>query len=308
MTAPTLGLALIAKNEESTLPHLLASTDGAFDQIALLDTGSTDRTVEVFEKWAKTQSNTNCRVGHFEWRDDFAAARNAADELLDTDWLCTADCDDEIIGAGWLKRGLPHLPCDVKVLYFPYLWREGEVDHRLRLRHQSAGVRWWGRLHEGCPTLRVLPIKQARVIPGPADGPHWIHRRGASHDRRNPENQEKRNWQILRRWVADEPENLAPLGMLAAQAFLMGRWGEGVQHISRYVDLRSFPIDGHQEEAERALAELQSRSNAGEEWFGPRVTKILGRTGWMSSLQAESDLDDVAQTIREDLAIAEASR
>jgi hypothetical protein len=99
MTAPTLGLALIAKNEESTLPHLLASTDGAFDQIALLDTGSTDRTVEVFEKWAKTQSNTNCRVGHFEWRDDFAAARNAADELLDTDWLCTADCDDEIIGA-----------------------------------------------------------------------------------------------------------------------------------------------------------------------------------------------------------------
>lgn len=81
--APTVGLALIAKDEEEALPGLLASVEGAFDQVALLDTGSTDRTVEVFEEWSAAekvrQPGFISTLGHFEWCDDFAAARNAAD-------------------------------------------------------------------------------------------------------------------------------------------------------------------------------------------------------------------------------------
>jgi len=53
---PTLGLSLIARDEERFLPGLLESIDGAFDQVALLDTGSTDRTVEIFTDWASRQS------------------------------------------------------------------------------------------------------------------------------------------------------------------------------------------------------------------------------------------------------------
>src|SRR4051812_44803777 len=103
---PTIGLALIARDEEETLPNLLASCNGAFDQVVLVDTGSTDRTVELFELWASAEHARNPdfthKVGHFEWIDDFAAARNATDELLETEWIAVSDCDDVLIGASFL--------------------------------------------------------------------------------------------------------------------------------------------------------------------------------------------------------------
>jgi hypothetical protein len=81
MNRQTVGLALIAKDEEDVLPALLDSIDGAFDQV-MLDTGSSDATKEIFETWCSTQA---LRIGwtleDFQWVDDFAVARNAADEL-----------------------------------------------------------------------------------------------------------------------------------------------------------------------------------------------------------------------------------
>jgi hypothetical protein len=40
---PTVGLAVVARDEEDNLPYLLASVEGAFDQIVLVDTGSEDQ-------------------------------------------------------------------------------------------------------------------------------------------------------------------------------------------------------------------------------------------------------------------------
>ena len=47
---PKIGLALIAKNEATRLPNLLTSVSRCFDYVALVDTGSTDKTVEELTK------------------------------------------------------------------------------------------------------------------------------------------------------------------------------------------------------------------------------------------------------------------
>ena len=52
---PSVGLALIVKDGADDLPNLLKSVEGAFDQVVLLDTGSTDQTKSVFRKWAKQE-------------------------------------------------------------------------------------------------------------------------------------------------------------------------------------------------------------------------------------------------------------
>jgi glycosyltransferase involved in cell wall biosynthesis len=100
---PTVGLAIIARDEEASLPRLLQSISGAFDQVVLVDTGSKDGTTKVFEEWARTEAELHPGfrwiVDRFEWIDDFSAARNHADSLLTTDWLVWADADDEISGA-----------------------------------------------------------------------------------------------------------------------------------------------------------------------------------------------------------------
>jgi hypothetical protein len=97
-----LGLALIAKDEADTLPRLLASIEGAFDEVVLVDTGSTDRTRTVFREWAErrrpaTRLPARDRrvrvVRRLRRRPPFA------DSLSSADWLSWADCDDEITGA-----------------------------------------------------------------------------------------------------------------------------------------------------------------------------------------------------------------
>jgi glycosyltransferase involved in cell wall biosynthesis len=62
---------MIVKDEEENLARCLQSIRQVVDEIIVVDTGSRDRTVEIARRHG-------CRVSHFEWCDDFAAARNAA--------------------------------------------------------------------------------------------------------------------------------------------------------------------------------------------------------------------------------------
>lgn len=79
------------------LTATLATIEGAFDQVVLVDTGSEDRTVDVFTAWAEAeQLPMGFKIESFEWCDDFGAAREFADSLLATDWLANADASDEI--------------------------------------------------------------------------------------------------------------------------------------------------------------------------------------------------------------------
>ena len=64
-----LTACLIVRNEERFLPACLASLAGVADRIVVVDTGSSDRTIEIARK-------QGADVFPFEWCDDFAAARN----------------------------------------------------------------------------------------------------------------------------------------------------------------------------------------------------------------------------------------
>jgi len=55
VTRPRICAGLIAKNEERDLPKLLKSLEGVVDGIVLLDTGSTDNTLEIAREWAERQ-------------------------------------------------------------------------------------------------------------------------------------------------------------------------------------------------------------------------------------------------------------
>lgn len=64
-----LSLCLIVKNEEKYLERCLKSLRNYVDEIIITDTGSADTTVEIAKKYTD-------KVYHFEWIDDFSAARN----------------------------------------------------------------------------------------------------------------------------------------------------------------------------------------------------------------------------------------
>jgi glycosyltransferase involved in cell wall biosynthesis len=101
---PSIGLAVIAKNEEANVERWYESVRGLFDQVVFVDTGSTDKTVEI-------ATRLGCEVHHFEWINDFSAARNFAFSKLTTDYGMWLDLDDVLDGreefALWRDNVMP---------------------------------------------------------------------------------------------------------------------------------------------------------------------------------------------------------
>ncbi len=86
----TLSLCMIVKDEEAMLGRCLAAVRDAVDEMIVVDTGSTDRTVEIAREHG-------ARVLHHEWTGDFAAARNVSFDAASGDWLLYLDADEVLI-------------------------------------------------------------------------------------------------------------------------------------------------------------------------------------------------------------------
>ena len=82
-----LSVCLIVKNEEQHLPQCLDSLKSLVDEIIVVDTGSSDRTVAIAKKY-------QARVFHFGWRDHFAEARNYAIAQAKGQWILVIDADE----------------------------------------------------------------------------------------------------------------------------------------------------------------------------------------------------------------------
>ncbi len=85
----TLSLCMIVKNEEQTLDRCLNSCHEVFDEIIIVDTGSTDNTVTIAKKY------TN-KIYHFKWVDNFSLARNYSFSLATSQYVMWLDADDII--------------------------------------------------------------------------------------------------------------------------------------------------------------------------------------------------------------------
>lgn len=107
MKRPTIALAIIVKDELHNLPTLLESVSGCFDEIHITDTGSTDGTLEYIQKkieWFNGSVTSTAPIPlrpkiflhHFEWVDDFSAARNFAMSHVQTDYVSWMDGDDSL--------------------------------------------------------------------------------------------------------------------------------------------------------------------------------------------------------------------
>ena len=82
-----LSLCMIVKNESANLAQCLTSVKDLVDEIVVLDTGSSDRTLEIAQEFGAITASQ-------EWTEDFAIARNEALKLVTGDWVLVLDADE----------------------------------------------------------------------------------------------------------------------------------------------------------------------------------------------------------------------
>ncbi|MDE7326701.1 MAG: glycosyltransferase [Lachnospiraceae bacterium] len=84
---PTISLCMIVKNEEMHIARCLDSVAGLVEEIIVVDTGSTDRTLEIV-------SDYTSKVYSYPWNDDFSEARNVSFSKATMDYCMWMDADD----------------------------------------------------------------------------------------------------------------------------------------------------------------------------------------------------------------------
>lgn len=82
-----LSQCMIVKNEEKNIRRALSWGKGIVSEQIVVDTGSTDRTVEIAKEMG-------AKVYHFEWISDFAAAKNYAIGKASGEWIAFLDADE----------------------------------------------------------------------------------------------------------------------------------------------------------------------------------------------------------------------
>jgi GT2 family glycosyltransferase/tetratricopeptide (TPR) repeat protein/glycosyltransferase involved in cell wall biosynthesis len=143
-TTPRLSVCLITKNEEKFLAQCLASVRELAAQIVVVDTGSTDRTIEIAKQF-------NADVHSLAWNDDFSVARNEALRHATGDWVLMIDADEELLPEQRLTILSEMQTASVMAWRLPIIdvGREAEgCSYVPRLFRNAPALFFVGRVHE----------------------------------------------------------------------------------------------------------------------------------------------------------------
>lgn len=86
---PSLSACMIVKNEEKFLAQCLTSIKDAVDEIIIVDTGSTDKTIEIAKSF-------HAKIYHHPWKNSFSDARNHSLSYAKCDWILQIDADETL--------------------------------------------------------------------------------------------------------------------------------------------------------------------------------------------------------------------
>jgi glycosyltransferase involved in cell wall biosynthesis/Tfp pilus assembly protein PilF len=235
---PTVSACMILRDEERDLPRCLASLKGAVDEIVVVDTGSTDRTVEI-------ATAAGARVFHFDWVDDFSAARNESLRHARGDFILWIDGDDELREAqpGALRRLCRDMPDSAWAYWVDVVcptdeWGEGEATlKQCRILRNHAGIQFHGRLHEQA----APPPHSTFQTSGSSGLAHQnqvsIYHWGYIPTAESGKDRSERNLRLLRLAVDEHPDDAFQHHNLGLQLLADKRFEEAWQALTRAIQV-----------------------------------------------------------------------
>ena len=149
-------MCMIAKNEESVLKRCLDSYSGLFDEIIIVDTGSTDNTKNIAAGYTD-------KIYDFEWTGDFSEARNFAFSKASCDYIFSADADEVLddYNRNLFMRLKSVLLPEIDIVQMKYVncshntVYNSKKELRPKLYKRLRTFTWISPIHE---TVRLQPV------------------------------------------------------------------------------------------------------------------------------------------------------
>ncbi len=233
MAKGRLSVCMIVRNEEAVLSDCLGSVTEVADQLVVVDTGSTDDTITI-------ASSYGAEIYHFQWINDFAAARNESIKYATGDWILWLDADERLLESSIepLKRLLAPFKCPVIYqVHIRNLQRDGQsytvsMSHRLFSRHPR--LRFSGRIHE-----QVHPsLKTAGGIEKPSE--IMLEHKGYALEEDQMRAKFHRNMVLLEAMVEEQPDSAYAHYTLGQNHALLGEQEKALQAYLRALEINVF--------------------------------------------------------------------
>lgn len=225
-----VSLCMIVRNEEHHLPDCLRSASDLFQDMVIVDTGSTDGTRAVAESFG-------ARVFDFPWPDSFGAARNESLRHARGKWIMWLDADDRLDeeNRGHLAAVLDNLGDErdayaIKVRSVLNAERSAfRLLDQVRLFRNLPSIRWDYRIHE-----QILPavnrtggvVRWTNVIVDHVGYVDASARRGKL----------ERNLRLLEMDHAERPDDGFTLFNLGWTLLDLGRTAEALTHLQHALE------------------------------------------------------------------------
>lgn len=244
---PLISVCLIAKNEEKYLDQCLKSVVAVADEIIFVDTGSTDRTLEIARKYTD-------KIWIHPWQDSFSEARNHYLNYATGEWIFQIDADEELV-----QEDIPNLLEAVRdrevdgimvQIVSKFSGGKSEAVHSVeRLFRNNGVIHYKGRVHN-----RVVGMTNARVYP--------IRMLHYGYDINQVQTEKKfaRTVSLLKMDLEDNPENPITYHYLSCSYLSRGMYREALEASLTAIRIADLKNDGR-------LVFLWSHYNAGRSYY-----------------------------------------
>jgi tetratricopeptide (TPR) repeat protein len=214
---------MIVKNEEEMLPRCLKSVKDVVDEIIVVDTGSTDQTVEISKRFG-------AQVYHHAWEDNFSKHRNQSLGYARGEWFMYLDADEEIIdGTGSLIRtAIQNETADSITLEIISLYAGGKRSYHTQQRifRADKGIHFEGRIHN-----RIVGVRKTRLYP------IKVRHHGYNVEPKKAKLKHERRIRILTQEIQEDPDNPIHHHYLAASYLSEPDYERGAEEALLAVEL-----------------------------------------------------------------------
>ena len=245
----------ISKNEEKFVERWVNSMKEA-DKIIVLDTGSSDKTVELLKSMGVDVYEKEI----IPWR--FDDARNEALKLIPTDYdICVCTDLDEIFTEGWKDKILANWQDDTTRMKYTYNWSFDEygnpgTTYLLNKIHARDSYIWTHPVHEVLTPLK----KEEEIICKDIILNHYPDKTKSR----------KSYLPLLELSVKEDPEDDRNMHYLGREYMYYRRWDECISTLKKHLSLKTSLWQDERCASMRFIARCyvaKNERNLGKEWY-----------------------------------------
>lgn len=229
-------LCMIVRDEERVIRECLESAMPFFMDIHILDTGSSDRTIEIAQE-------CGAKVWEMAWPESFAEARTESMRQAKSKWVMWMDADDTLpfsCGVEILEAASKAHP-DVLGFVVPVRFVESgglgtAVDH-VKVFRNFPGIEWEGRIHEQVlSSLRSCGekqgIREGKLVRLNA----YVLHSGYDTSSEGQAKKRERDNKLLKLDLLDRPGHPFVLFNLGMTAYYLGDYPEAINYLQQSID------------------------------------------------------------------------